>query len=96
MFDGKKEATLIVDDDAEYTIVVNISFEKSNLAQSTVNVNANGETMVVIQTNGTDGKWITQKLCKVKLDKGAYNLNLEDVLAGIKVKYIQFKKLKKK
>lgn len=44
----------------------------------------------------TDGNWITQKLCKVKLDKGAYNIKLEDVLAGIKVKYMQFKKLKKK
>lgn len=96
MFDCGKEATMIVEEDAEYTIIVNISFEKSNLAQSTVNVNANGETMVVIQTNGTDGNWITQKLCKVKLDKGAYNLKLEDVLAGIQVKYMQFKKLKKK
>ena len=96
MFDCGKEATMIVEEDAEYTIIVNISFAKSNLAQSTVNVNANGETMVVIQTNGTDGNWITQKLCKVKLDKGAYNLKLEDVLAGIEVKYMQFKKLKKK
>lgn len=96
MFDCGKEATMIVEEDAEYTIIVNISFAKSNLAQSTVNVNANGETMVVIQTNGTDGNWIKQKLCKVKLDKGAYNIILEDVLAGIQVKYMQFKKLKKK
>lgn len=95
MFDGGKEATLVVEEEGEYTIIVNISFAKSNLAQSTVNVEANGETMVVIQTNGTDGNWITQKLCKVKLDKGAYNLKLEDVLAGIEVKYIQFKKIKK-
>ena len=50
----------------------------------------------IIQTNGTDGNWITQKLCKVKLDKGAYNIKLEDVLVGIKVKYMQFKKLKRK
>lgn len=95
MFDGKKTATMVVEDEAEYSIIVNISFAKSNLAQSTVNVNANGETMVVIQTNGTDGNWITQKLCKVKLDKGVYNIELEDVLAGIEVKYIQFKKIKK-
>ncbi len=96
MFDSGKVATVIVEEDAEYTIIVNIAFDKSNLAQSTVNVNANGENVVVIQTNGTDGNWITQKLCKVKLDKGAYNIKLEDVLAGIKVKYMQFKKLKRK
>ena len=96
MFNSGKVATMIVEEDAEYTIIVNIAFDKSNLAQSTVNVNANGENVVVIQTNGTDGNWITQKLCKVKLDKGAYNIKLEDVLAGIKVKYMQFKKLKRK
>lgn len=95
MFNGGKEATLVVEEAGEYTIIVDISFAKSNLAQSTVNVKANGETMVVIQTNGTDGNWITQKLCKVKLDKGAYNLYLEDVLAGIVVKYVRFKKIKK-
>ena len=96
MFNCGKEATLVVDEDGEYTIIVNIAFDKSNLSQSTVNVNANGETMVVIQTNGTDGNWITQKLCKVDLNKGVYNLKLEEVLAGIKVKYIQFKKIPKK
>lgn len=96
MFDCGKEATLVVDEESEYTIIVNIAFDKTNLAQSTVNVNANGKTMVVIQTNGTDGNWITQKLCKVKLDKGVYNLQLEDVLEGIKVKYIQFKRIKRK
>lgn len=96
MFNSGTEATLEVEDEGEYTIIVNISFDKSNLSQSTVNVNANGTTMVVIQTNGTDGNWITQKLCKVKLDKGVYNLKLEEVLAGIKVKYIQFKKIPKK
>lgn len=96
MFNCGKEATLVVDEDGEYTIIVNISFDKSNLSQSTVNVVANGTTMVVIQTNGTDGNWITQKLCKVDLSKGVYNLQLEEVLAGIQVKYIQFKKIPKK
>jgi hypothetical protein len=30
------------------------------------------------------------------LSKGAYNLKLEDVLAGIEVQYIQFKKINKR
>lgn len=96
MFNCGREATLVVEEDGEYTIIVNISFDKTNLSQSTVNVVANGTTMVVIQTNGTDGNWITQKLCKVDLSKGVYNLQLEEVLAGIQVKYIQFKKIPKK
>ena len=95
-FEGTDNATVEIDEDAEYTIIVHISSPLPNLSQCTVNVHTNDKVMVVIQTSGTDGKWITQKLCKVKLDKGVYNLKLEEVLAGIKVKYIQFKKIPKK
>ena len=87
---------MIVEDATDYTIIVDIAFDKHNLFQSTVNVKSEDDTMFVIQTNGTDGKWIRQKLGKVSLDKGVYNLKLEEVLAGIKVKYIQFKKIEKK
>ena len=38
MFNSGAEATLEVEDEGEYTIIVNISFDKSNLSQSTVNV----------------------------------------------------------
>ncbi len=96
MFNSGTQASVEIDETAEYTVIVNIMFEKSNLSQSTVNVMTGDETMFVIQTNGTDGNWITQKLCKVQLDKGIYNIDLVDVLAGIKVSYIQFKKINKK
>ncbi len=96
MFCSGTQASVEVEETAEYTVIVNIMFEKSNLSQSTVNVTTGDETMFVIQTNGTDGNWITQKLCKVQLDKGIYNLDLVDVLAGIQVNYIQFKKINKK
>lgn len=96
MFNSGTQASVEIDETAEYTVIVNIMFEKSNLSQSTVNVMVGDETMFVIQTNGTDGNWITQKLCKVQLDKGIYNIDLVDVLAGIKVSYIQFKKINKK
>ena len=89
-------AQMIQAGDAEYTIIVHISSPLPNLSQCTVNVHANDKVMVVIQTSGTDGKWITQKLCKVKLDKGFYNLELEHVMAGMNVGYIEFKKIPKK
>lgn len=96
MFNSGKQASVVVPETAEYTVIVKIMFEKSNLSQSTVNVSTGTDTMVVIQTNGTDGNWITQKLCKVQLDEGVYNLDLIDVLEGIKVEYIQFKKINKR
>ena len=95
-FEGTDNATVEIDEDAEYTIIVHISSPLPNLSQCTVNVHTNDKVMVVIQTSGTDGKWITQKLCKVKLDKGFYNLELEHVMAGMNVGYIQFKKIPKK
>ena len=95
-FEGTDNATVEIDEDAEYTIIVHISSLLPNLSQCTVNVHANDKVMVVIQTSGTDGKWITQKLCKVKLDKGFYNLELEHVMAGMNVGYIEFKKIPKK
>ena len=95
-FEGTDNATVEIDEDAEYTIIVHISSQLPNLSQCTVNVHANDKVMVVIQTSGTDGKWITQKLCKVKLDKGFYNLELEHVMAGMNVGYIEFKKIPKK
>ncbi len=95
-FEGADNVTVEVDEDAEYTIIVHISSPLPNLSQCTVNVHANDKVMVVIQTSGTDGNWITQKLCKVKLDKGFYNLELEHVMAGMNVGYIEFKKIPKK
>ena len=95
-FEGTDNATVEIDEDAEYTIIVHISSPLPNLSQCTVNVHANDKVMVVIQTSGTDGKWITQKLCKVKLDKGFYNLELEHVMAGMNVGYIELKKIPKK
>ena len=95
-FEGTDNATVEIDEDAEYTIIVHISSPLPNLSQCTVNVHTNDKVMVVIQTSGTDGNWITQKLCKVKLDKGFYNLELEHVMAGMNVGYIEFKKIPKK
>jgi len=85
-----------VAEDGEYSIIVNISSPMTNLSQSTCNVHFNGKTAFVIQTNGTDGRWIRQKLVKVKLEKGMYNIELEHVMAGLNVDYIQFKPVHKK
>ena len=92
MFDEGKRATAVLEEDSEFTVFACFTFPESDIAQSTVNVTANGKTMFVIQNNGTNGNLVTQKICRVKLSKGIYNMELVDVLGGIQVKYIQFKK----
>lgn len=90
------KVSMEVEEEGEYSIIVNIMSPMTNLAQSTCNVHLNGSTAFIIQTNGTDGNWIKQKLVKVKLNKGIYNIELEHVLKGLNVEYIQFKKVPKK
>lgn len=90
------KVSMEVDEDAEYSVIVNISSPMTNLAQSTCNVHLNGNVAFIIQTNGTDGNWIKQKLVKLKLHKGIYNIELEHVLKGLNIGYIQFKKISKK
>ena len=85
-----------VDEAVEYSIIVRIMSPMTNLAQSTCNVSLNEKVAFIIQTNGTDGNWIKQKLVKVKLHKGIYNIELEHILKGLNVEYIQFKKVPKK
>lgn len=95
-FGENDKVSFEVDEDGEYTIIVNIMSPMTNLSQSTCNVHINGDVAFVIQTNGTDGNWILQKLVKVKLNKGMYDVELEHVMTGIELDYIQFKKISKK
>lgn len=76
-----------------YRIIVNIMSPHNNLAQTACNVFLNGELMTSIQTNGTDGKWIKQKLVKVELETGIYELKLVSVKPGMEVGWIEFKQI---
>lgn len=88
-----KSAYLQVDKAGTYRIFVSVSSPESNLAQTAANLTMNGQFAVTIQTNGTEGKWIKQKLIKVELESGIYKLDLEMVKAGILVDWISFKEV---
>lgn len=81
-----------VNEDGIYTIVVKIMSPESNLAQSTCNLILNDELVTTIQTAGTDGKWITQKLIRVNLEKGCYELKLNHVKPGMIIEWVEFRK----
>ncbi len=75
----------------EYRIIVNVMSPDSNLAQSACNVLLNGDLMTTVQTNGTEGDWVRQKLVKVKLEAGLYEMTLEFIKPGIQIDWIEFK-----
>ncbi|MNJ54956.1 hypothetical protein D3C77_504230 [compost metagenome] len=63
------------------------------LAQSVCNVMLNGQPMVTIQTNGTEGKWIRQRLVKIELEAGLYELTLDFLKPGLQIGWIEFKQV---
>ncbi|MMZ69358.1 hypothetical protein D1872_321820 [compost metagenome] len=50
-----------------------------------------GQLMTTIQTNGTEGKWIRQRLVKVQLEEGVYELTLDFTKPGLQIDWIEFK-----
>lgn len=82
-----------VDQAGHYRIIVHIMSSEAELAQSACNVTLNGQLMTTIQTNGTEGKWIRQKLVKVELEAGLYELKLDFVKPGLQIDWIEFKQV---
>lgn len=80
-----------VDQAGEYRIIVNIMSPDTNQAQSACNVTLNEQLMTTIQTNGTDGRWIRQKLVKIRLEAGLYEMKLIFVKPGLHIDWIEFK-----
>jgi beta-glucosidase len=76
-----------------YRIIVNIMSPQSNLAQTACNLTLNDQFVTTIQTAGTDGKWIRQKLVKVGLEEGIYELKLDFVKPGLQIEWIEFKQI---
>ncbi|MEC0110167.1 glycoside hydrolase family 3 C-terminal domain-containing protein [Paenibacillus taichungensis] len=82
-----------VDEAGQYRIIVQIMSPEPELAQSACNVILNDQLMTTIQTNGTEGKWIRQKLVKVDLEAGLYELKLDFTKPGLQIDWIEFKQV---
>lgn len=82
-----------VDQAGQYRIIVNIMSPEPELAQSACNVTLNDQLMTTIQTNGTEGKWVKQKLVKIELEAGLYELKLEFIKPGLQIDWIEFKQV---
>ncbi|KGE19782.1 glycoside hydrolase family 3 C-terminal domain-containing protein [Paenibacillus wynnii] len=82
-----------VDQAGQYRVIVNIMSPEPELAQSACNVTLNDHLMTTIQTNGTEGRWIRQKLVKIALEAGLYELKLDFVKPGLQIDWIEFKQV---
>ena len=75
-----------------YRLVVNIMSPDTPLAQTACQMILNNQVVTTIQIRGTEGRWTRQKLIKVVLEEGFYELRLEETKPNIAVKWIEFKK----
>lgn len=73
-----------------YTVTAHIRYEAMNLSQSACNLLLNGELLTTIQTNGTFGKWVTQKQLRVALTEGDYELKFDYIKPGLEIGWIEF------
>ncbi|MDO7908544.1 glycoside hydrolase family 3 C-terminal domain-containing protein [Paenibacillus sp. JX-17] len=91
--DMKGSTFVRVDQAGVYRMFVRIMSPDNELAQSACNVSFNDQLVTTIQTNGTDGKWINQKLVKVELDAGVYEVKFEHIKPGLEVESMEFKQV---
>ncbi|GIO40012.1 beta-glucosidase [Paenibacillus antibioticophila] len=89
---GKEPILFQVAEAGQYRIIVNIMSPDNNLAQSACNLILNNQVVTTIQTNGTDGRWIKQKLVKVELEASGYEMTFDHTKAGIQLDWIEFKR----
>lgn len=76
-----------------YDVIVRLMSPQTDRAQTVCKAVLNGEDLVTFQTNGTEGKWILQKLLRVELEKGSYQITFEFPKPGMVIDYMEWRKV---
>ncbi|GFN31457.1 glycoside hydrolase family 3 C-terminal domain-containing protein [Paenibacillus xylaniclasticus] len=87
---GEGPYIMQVEQSGTYRMTVHLMSAEQVWAQCATNLYVNGQLMTTIQTNGTAGNWIRQKLVKVELPAGLYELKLEVAKPGMDIDWIEF------
>ena len=88
----KKAEKIYVKEDGIYTVVAKLMSPQPDLAQVATNFTINGELAATIQTGGTWGRYMTQKVTRVGLKKGWYEVMTEVVKPEMKFEWMEFRK----
>ncbi len=82
----------IIKETADYDIIVRLMSRQTFMAQTVCRAVLNGKELVTFQTNGTDGKWNLQKLLRVHLKAGCYQIVLQFPKPGMEIDHMEFRK----
>ena len=87
------KALIRVKENGTYRLMVSVRSFGSELAQTSCSLFLNGSQAATIQTGGTDGQWMKQRLVKAELSEGMYKLELQELKQGMDIEWVEFKKL---
>lgn len=88
---GKTER-IYVKEDGIYHVVASLMSKQPDLAQVASNININGELLCTVQTGGTWGMYMTQKLTRVALKKGWYDVTTEVVKPELEFGWMELRR----
>lgn len=77
-----------------YGVNVQLMSRLTPLSQLLSRLSVNGSQEVLIQTNGTDGRWGRQQVAVLKLSEGFYELSLTHIRPGIEFGQLEFRQVK--
>lgn len=72
-----------------YNLIVKMRYDQNHLAQSSCNILLNGAYIANIQINGTYGQWMAQKVMRLNLEAGFYELTLDFMKPGMEIGSIE-------
>lgn len=81
--------TFYVTQPGTYYMIVNMMSPEGPIAQTACNICLNNQLMTTIQTGGTMGRWVKQKLPQIQLEKGTYTLSFDFIKPGLQLAGIE-------
>ena len=90
--EDKVSQKIYVNQSGVYSVVVKFISPQSNLAQAAANLYLNDELFFTLQTSGTEGRPNTQKICRVELKQGYYEIKTEVVKPKLEMEWVEIRK----
>ncbi|MDE7477467.1 MAG: fibronectin type III-like domain-contianing protein, partial [Lachnospiraceae bacterium] len=85
------ERHIYIEETGCYDVIVKLMSPQTDRAQTVCKSVLNDSELATFQTNGTNGRWIQQKIVRVKLEKGSYRLELQFPKPGMEIDYMEFR-----
>lgn len=74
-----------------HDVIVKLMSPQTDRAQAVCKIVLNGSELTTFQTNGTEGRWIHQKILRVELEEGLYRIELQFPKPGMEIAYMEFR-----